>query len=170
SPLEMSLATFVNELARGVMDGVLILEDYHVIGTPQIHETVGFLVEHLPPRIHLLIITRTTPALPLARLRAAGELTEIEAPELRFSGDETEAFLRQTVDLTLPPRELAQFESRIEGWAARLRLLAIALAGRRDAGEIKIVLDNFIAGRRGLNDYFVTEVFNSQSAEIQQFL
>lgn len=170
SPLDMSLATFVNELARLTQDVVLVLEDYHTIETPQVHETVGFLLEHLPPHAHLLIITRTTPPLPLARLRAAGELTEIEAPELRFSRDETDTFLKQSIALTLPPGELAQFESRIEGWAAGLRLLAIALAGRQDAGEIKIVLENFIAGRRGINEYFVSEVFNSQPSAIQRFL
>jgi LuxR family maltose regulon positive regulatory protein len=170
SPLDMILTAFVNELAQVAHESILVLEDYHVITTPQIHEIVGLLLEHLPRHLHLLIITRAHPPLPLARLAASGELTEIEAPELRFSDAETAAFLRQSTALPLQPGDVALIETHIEGWAAGLRLLALALEGRDDPSEIGRIVEHFIAGRRGIGEYFVAEVLNSQPEQIQLFL
>ncbi|HMA34587.1 MAG TPA: AAA family ATPase, partial [Chloroflexia bacterium] len=149
SPLEMILTAFVNELAQTAGKCVLVLEDYHVINTLVIHEALTFLLDHLPPHMQLLMITRTNVPLPLARMRAAGELTEIEAPDLRFSDAETTAFLQQLTTLALPPAELAQVVSRIEGWAAGLRLIMLALQGHQDPNSLRLVLANFVAGRRG---------------------
>lgn len=170
SPLEMILTAFVNELAQIQHEGMLVLEDYHVIMTPQIHEAIGFLLAHLPQNLHLLLITRTTPPLPLARLRAAGELTEIAAPELRFSSSETAAFLTQATAHPFQPDEIMEVESHVEGWAAGLRLLALALEGRADANEHALVMANFLAGRRGIDEYFVGEVLSNQPPSIQRFL
>jgi LuxR family maltose regulon positive regulatory protein len=170
SPVEMIMTAFVNELAQTRISSIIVLEDYHVITAPLIHEAVSFLLDHLPVHLHLLLITRTNPPLPLARLRVAGELTEIDAPDLRFSEAETVTFLQQTTALAVPPAEIVQVVSRIEGWAAGLRLLALALQGRQDTGAINIVLANFVAGRRGIGDYFVTEVLNNQSETLQLFL
>ncbi len=170
SPMEMIMTAFVNELTQTRRKGILVLEDYHVITAPLIHEAVVFLLDHLPPHFLLLLITRTNPPLPVARLRAAGELTEIEAPDLRFTEAETVTFLQQAAALALPPAEMAQVVSRIEGWAAGLRLLALALQGRQEAGALSLVLANFVAGRRGIGDYFVAEVLNHQPAPLQLFL
>ncbi|MBA3943528.1 MAG: hypothetical protein H0X37_03080 [Herpetosiphonaceae bacterium] len=170
SPLDMILTVFVNELAQIRCEGILVLEDYHGITTPQIHEAVGLLLDHLPRQLCLLITTRTRPPLALARLAATGELTEIEAPELRFSDAETAAFLRQIIPVPLQPDEIALVESRLEGWAAGLRLLALAVEGRDNASDIDHILENFIAGRRSIGEYFVAEVLHNQPAPFQLFL
>ncbi len=170
SPLEMALTTFLNELTLCGREGVLVLEDYHVITAPQIHEAIGFLIDHLPANLRVLLITRVGPPLPLARLRAAGELTEIEAVDLRFSDAETAAFLQQSTALGLPRAALAQVEARIEGWPAGLRLLSVALEGWRDEAKVAEVLQAFTAGQREIQDYFVGEVLNSQPEALQLFL
>jgi LuxR family maltose regulon positive regulatory protein len=169
SPLDMILTLFLNELAQIGRESILVLEDYHLITAPQIHEAVGLLLDHLPPQLHLIIISRTHPPLPLARLAAAGELTEIEAPELRFSDAETATFLDQATAIPLQPGEIALVESHLEGWAAGLRLLTLALEGR-DTDDIGPILANFIAGRRGIGEYFVAEVLQHQPAPLQLFL
>ena len=170
SPLDMILTALVNELAQLTRECVLVLEDYHLITTPQIHDSVALLLEHLPPRLHLLIISRTQPPLPLPRMAAAGELTTVEAPELRFSNAETEIFLEQATVLALQPGAIELLEGKLEGWVAGLRMFALALEGRNDAGDIDLILENFVAGRRGIGEYFVAEVLNKQPALVQQFL
>src|SRR5262249_11828766 len=122
------------------------------------------------PHIQILIITRTNPLLPLARLRAAGELTELQAPELRFSEAETAAFLSQIAARSLAPDDITQFVLRIEGWSAGLRLLPLGLQGRQESDPLSHVLGNFAAGRWGIGDYFVAEVLNHQPREVQLFL
>jgi LuxR family maltose regulon positive regulatory protein len=169
SPLDMLLTVFLNELAQIARESILVLEDYHLITAPQIHEAVGLLLDHLPPQLHLIIISRTRPPLPLARLAAAGELAEIEAPELRFSDAETATFLDQATALSLQPREIALVESRLEGWAAGLRLLTLALEGR-DTDDIGPILAHVMAGRRGIGEYFVAEVLQHQPEPLQLFL
>jgi LuxR family maltose regulon positive regulatory protein len=169
SPLDMILTVFINELAQISHECILVLEDYHLITAPQIHEAVGLLLDHLPPQLQLIIISRTHPPLPLARLAAAGELTEIEAPELRFSDVETAAFLDQATALPLNPDEIALVETHLEGWVAGLRLLTLALEGR-DTDDIGPILTHFIAGRRGIGEYFVAEVLQHQPAPLQLFL
>lgn len=106
----------------------------------------------------------------MGRLAASGELAEIEAPELRFSDAETVAFLQQNTGLPLQAGDLSLVETRREGWAAGLRLLALALEGRDDMSEIGRIVERFMAGRRGISEYFVAEALNSQPAQIQLFL
>src|SRR6266446_5521699 len=164
------LATFINELAQLVYRGVLVLEDYHVITAPQIHESVAFLLDHLPATLHLLMLTRSDPPLPLARLRAHGDLSELHAADLRFSLQETRAFLRQALPFPLPVEAITRLEARTEGWVAGLRLLALALQGRKDPQDLEHVLATFTGSHRHILEYLVADVLSSQPEPLQEFL
>ena len=143
-----------------------MLDDYHVIGEPAIHQLVGSLIERLPPRARLAIATRSDPPLPLARLRARAELVEIRAADLRFSTDEADELLR-SASIELAGAEVAELAERTEGWAAALRLAAISLVGRRDQAEL---VHRFGAGHRFVLDYVVEEVLAGLPAETEEFL
>ncbi|GHO98151.1 helix-turn-helix transcriptional regulator [Reticulibacter mediterranei] len=170
--LEEVLTTFLNSTSRTSQEGILVLEDYHVISEPLIHETLAFLLDHLPATIHLVILSRNDPALPLARLRASGDLCEVHAADLRFSMQETELFLQHVLsgkDL-LSSEELGQLSTRLEGWAAGLRLFTLALQGRVSRQEVAHTLTTFVGSHRTLQDYFITEVFAAQKEPLQHFL
>ncbi len=109
-----------------------MLDDYHLAEGPDIQPGMAFLLDHLPPQVHLVISTRADPALPLARLRARGELVEVRAADLRFTGDEAAAYLNDVNALGLEPADVAALEDRTEGWAAALQLAALSLQGRDD--------------------------------------
>jgi LuxR family transcriptional regulator, maltose regulon positive regulatory protein len=122
------LALLTNDLVeRGGDDFVLVLDDYHVITAEPIQRGVNFLLEHLPPQMHLLLATRGDPTLPLARLRSQGQLTEVRAVDLRFGIAEASAFLQVVMGLNLPPEAIATLESHTEGWIAGLQLAALSL-------------------------------------------
>jgi len=169
-PLETVLTMFLNALALHMHSRILVWEDYHVITSPQIHETVTFLLDHLPATLHLVIITRIDPPLPLARLRVQNDLYEVRAGDLRFSPEETAAFLQQTI--TYPPsvETMEQLEARLEGWAAGLRLLALSLHKCKSQQEIEQSILTFAGSHRPLLEYFVTEVLNAQLEPLQTFL
>jgi LuxR family maltose regulon positive regulatory protein len=168
--LEMLLATFVNELASLAYGGILVLEDYHVIHVPAIHEMMTFLIDHLPPTLHIILITRTDPPLPLARWRARDELHEVHAADLRFSDEEASTFLQQTLPLPLSSEALQRLEAHTEGWPAGLRLVTLALHGRTSTQEIERFLMTFTGGHRHILEYLVTEVLSTQPEPLQQFL
>jgi len=166
-PIEIVLATVLNELAAVPNDIVLVLDDYHAIDAPDIQGGMAFLLEHLPPPIHLVIITRADPALPLARLRARGELVEIRAADLRFTSDEADAYLNGMMGLGLAARDVAALERRTEGWIAALQLAGLSMQGRDD-------IAGFVAGFAGddryIVDYLVEEVLHRQSERVRAFL
>jgi LuxR family maltose regulon positive regulatory protein len=149
---------------------LLVLDDYHVISSAQIHESLGFLVDHLPPTLHLIVATRAEPALPLARWRARGDLQEMGAADLRFSPEEMTSFLHQTLPVPLPAEKFRSLEARLEGWPTGLRLLALALQGKSEREEIEQVLAGFSGSHRYLLDYFALEVLTSQPEAQQRFL
>ena len=124
-PIEVVLATLLNDLGAVDSDVVLVLDDYHVIDAHDIDVGMAFLLEHLPPRIHLVITTRADPALPLARLRGRSELVEIRAADLRFTPDEAAAYLNKTMGLDLAAPDIAALAGRTEGWIAALQLAAL---------------------------------------------
>jgi LuxR family maltose regulon positive regulatory protein len=167
---ETILTTFINDLAGLVHGGVLVLEDYHVITSPQIHEAVTYLIDHLPVTLHLLILTRSDPPLPLARLRVHDDLYELHAPDLRFSQEETRTFLRQTLPFLLSPETITRLETRTEGWAAGLRLLTLALQGRKESADIDSMLLSFTGSHRHILEYLVADVLASQPEALQEFL
>ncbi len=168
--LENVLTSFINELAQLPARHVLILEDYHVITSSEVHASLAFLIDHLPAALHVIIITRTEPALPLARLRTRNELSEFTANDLRFSLAETQAFLQETLHVALPPDQLTRLDERTEGWAAGLRLLALAVHDRSSAGEVEEFLASFSGGHRFVLEYLVGEVIATQPESVQRFL
>jgi LuxR family maltose regulon positive regulatory protein len=170
SPLEKVLTTFLNELTTCTNGGILILEDYHVITSSLIHETVTFLLDHLPANLHLIIMTRSDPSLPLARLRASGDLHELHAPDLRFSREEMRTFLQRISPFPLTEEAARQLYARLDGWAAGLRLLALTLQGCTSRQEVEHTLTTFAGSQRPLQDYFVTEVLTAQPKPLQDFL
>lgn len=148
-------------------DTILILDDYHLITNQAIHTAITFLLEHLPPQLHLLIATRSDPPLPLTRLRATGALTEIRAEDLRFSSEEIACFLQSVLPFPFSMEEAARLEAWTGGWIMPLHLAALAWRGSPDAGA-------FIASLHGdhhaLVDYLTEEVFVRQPEDIQRFL
>lgn len=165
--LPSQLAVLVNELVKLREDYVLVLDDYHLLRDRTIHEAVAFLLEHVPPRFHLLIATREDPALPLARLRGGNAVAELRQADLRFTADETAAFLQEVMGLTVTPDNARALEERTEGWIAGLQMAALSLRGQADvAGFIAA----FSGSDRHILDYLVEEVLNRQPEAIQDFL
>jgi LuxR family maltose regulon positive regulatory protein len=166
-PIEVVLTTLLNDLGTTGGDIVLVLDDYHLVQSREIQEAMAFLLDHLPPRLHLVIASRADPAVPLARLRARGELVEIRAAELRFTPEEVAAYLNDAMGLSLTPEDVAALEDRTEGWIAALQLAALSMQGRDDVA-------GFIAGFTGddryIVDYLVEEVLQSQPATARDFL
>jgi LuxR family transcriptional regulator, maltose regulon positive regulatory protein len=148
-------------------DFALVLDDYHVIEASPIHHALLFLLEHLPPRMHLILLTRADPPLPLSRLRARGQLTELRAAELRFATHEVSAFLRTVMGLDLSPEVMATLESRTEGWIAGLQFAALSLRGRTD---VSAYLAAFTGSHRFVLDYLSEEVFAQQPTSVRAFL
>lgn len=165
------LTVLLNHLAERSAEGdlVLALDDYHVIEQPAIHAMVAFLLDHLPPHMHLAIASRVDPPLPLARLRARRQLTELRAADLRFTPDETATFLNQIMGLNLTPENIATLEARTEGWIASLQLAALSLQ-HRDAAEAAHFIAAFSGSHRHVIDYLTEEVLAQQPPDIHEFL
>jgi LuxR family maltose regulon positive regulatory protein len=166
-PVEALLTTLINEIAAIPDRTVLVLDDYHVVEARSIHDALTFLLEHLPPQMHLIIATREDPPLPLAQLRARGQLTELRVINLRFSPAEATRFLNQVMDLTLSTEDIAALETRTEGWIAGLQLAAISLREQADATSF---IKSFTGSHHFVLDYLVEEVLHQQPPSIQTFL
>lgn len=165
--IDAVLAVLLNELGALPRDVVLVLDDYHAIEARAVQDGMAFLLDHLPPRLHLIIASRADPALPLTRLRARGELVELRAADLRFTPDEAAAFLNAAMGLDLAAADVAALEARTEGWVAGLQLAALSLRGRADvAGFIRA----FAGDDRYVLDYLVEEVLQRQPAAVRDFL
>ena len=166
-PIETVLTTLLNDLGAVAGEIVLVLDDYHVIDARDVQDGMAFLLDHLPPWLHVVIASRADPALPLARMRARGELAEIRAAELRFTADEAAAYLNEMMGLQLTARDVAALEGRTEGWIAALQLAALSMQGRDDVA-------GFIAGFAGddryVVDYLAEEVLARQPERVQAFL
>src|SRR5947209_5646738 len=132
-PPESMLTALLNEIITIPDNFVLVLDDYHVLEAKAVDHALTYLVEHLPPHMHLVIATREDPQLPLARLRARGHLTELRATDLRFTPSEAAAFLNQGMGLNLSAEDIARLSTRTEGWIAGLQLAAISMQGQQDA-------------------------------------
>ncbi len=165
--VESLLVTLINRLSALDRDLLLVLDDYHVIDAAPIHEAMVFLLEHLPPRVHIVLASRSEPPLPLARLRARGELTELRAADLRFTPDQSSIYLNRVMALDLLPGETTELAMRTEGWIAGLKLAALSLAGRDDA---RTFVEGFSGDNRYIADYLVEEVLRTQPERIRRFL
>ncbi|MEO6957515.1 MAG: LuxR C-terminal-related transcriptional regulator [Antricoccus sp.] len=166
-PTEAVLSSLLNDLNTLSHDVVLVLDDYHVIDTSEVHDGMGFLLEHLPQQLHVVIAARADPALPVARLRGRGELVEIRAADLRFTPDEAAAYLDRSMGLTLTAKDVAALAGRTEGWIAALQLAALSMRGRADVTAF--ILD-FAGDARYIVDYLAEEVLNRQPEDVQRFL
>lgn len=168
--IQAILTLFINELVKLPSKAVLVLEDYHAITAPQVHESITFFIDHLPPTLHLILIARSDPPLTLARLRAGNELYELRADDLRFSLEEVQAFLDQALPFTLQHSLVVHLAQRTEGWGAGLRLVSLALQRQGDERKIEQFLDTFTGSHRPLMEYFLEDAFRSQAEPIQLFL
>ncbi len=166
-PNEVILTALVNEIATIPQPFILVLDDYHVIHTPPIHGQLNFLLEHQPPNMRLVIITREDPPLPLPRLRARGHLTEIRQSDLRFTLEECAEFLNQVMGLNLTPTDIAALERRTEGWIAGLQLAALSMRGHEDVSGF---IQAFTGSSRFILDYLIEEVFDRQTPDVKDFL
>lgn len=167
---EAALTLLINEVAS-LPDGlVLILDDYHRIDAPAIHDTLAFLLEHLPPPprgVHLVIATRADLPLPIARLRGQGQITELRAADLRFTSDEATALLNKMAGASLTARDVAALEARTEGWAVGLQLAALSLRGQEVPAQF---IQSFAGDDRYVSDYLVEEVLSRQPEDVRRFL
>ena len=166
-PTESILTALLNEITAIPDNFVLVLDDYHLIDAKPIDHALTFLLEHLPPQMHLVIATREDPQLPLARLRARGQLTELRATDLRFTPSEAAGFLNQVMGLNLSAEDIAALETRTEGWIAGLQLAAISLQGHQDTTSF---IKSFTGSHHFVLDYLVEEVLQQQPESIQTFL
>ena len=164
---QVILTSLINELREIDKSFAIVLDDYHVITNHSIHEAVIFLLNHLPFQMHLVVLTRVDPPLPLSRLRSRNQLVEIRSADLRFTAEEAAAFLKQTMLLTLTTNQVNALETRTEGWIAGLQLAALSMEGCED-------VENFISAFTGSHhfivDYLADEVLNSQSEPVRDFL
>ncbi len=166
-PTEALLTALLNEIAAVPEHFLLVLDDYHVIEAQAVDQMLVFLVEHLPPSMHLVIATREDPQLPLARLRARGQLTELRAADLRFAPAEAAQFLNQVMGLNLAAADITALEARTEGWIAGLQMAALSLQGRADTASF---IRAFTGSHRFVLDYLVEEVLQRQPERIRSFL
>ena len=166
-PTESILTGLLNEIATVPGPLVLILDDFHVIEAEFVDNALAFLIEHLPSQVHLVIVTREDPPLPLARYRAQGQLTEVRAADLRFTLSEAAEFLNHAMGLKLSAEDIAALEDRTEGWIAGLQLAAISMQRHKDsAGFIRA----FTGSHHFVLDYLLEEVLQQQPDSIQTFL
>ena len=166
-PTESILTALLNEITTIPDNFILVLDDYHVIDAKPVDHALTFLLEHLPPQMHLVIATREDPPLPLARLRARGQLTELRAADLRFTPAEAAEFLNQVMGLNLSAEDIAALETRTEGWIAGLQLAALSMQGHQDATSF---IKSFTGSHHFVLDYLVEEVLQQQSESVQTFL
>ncbi|HEV2885745.1 MAG TPA: LuxR C-terminal-related transcriptional regulator [Jatrophihabitans sp.] len=171
APIEAVLATVLNELSavphEPGHDIDIVLDDYHLVDGPELQAGMVFLIEHLPAHVHLVLSTRADPALPLARLRARGELVEIRAADLRFTLDEVAAYLNEVTGLDLAAADIAALEARTEGWIAALQLAALSMQGRDDVAAF---IAGFAGDDRYIVDYLGEEVLGRQPEHVRNFL
>jgi LuxR family maltose regulon positive regulatory protein len=165
--VEVALTSVLNELSVLPDDVTLVLDDYHLADGPEIQPGMTLLLERLPPQVHLVISTRADPSLPLARLRARGELTEVRAADLRFTHAEAATYLTDTADLSLADGDVAALEARTEGWIASLQLAALSLRGRADPSAF---IAEFAGDDRYVVDYLAEEVLDREPPDVRDFL
>ncbi|MFL5805374.1 MAG: LuxR C-terminal-related transcriptional regulator [Roseiflexaceae bacterium] len=166
-PTESMLTALLNDIATIPDHFVLVLDDYHVIDAKSIDTVLAFLLEHLPPQMHLVITTREDPQLPLARLRVRDQMTELRAADLRFTPAEAAAFLTEVMDLDLSAEDVAALERRTEGWIAGLQLAALSMRGRDGIAQF---VRAFAGDNRYIVDYLVEEVLQRQPELVRRFL
>lgn len=166
-PIASIMISLVEALSNIPSDCALVLDDYHFIDAEEIHKMVVFLIDRMPPQVHIVIGTRVDPPFPLARLRARNHMLEFRVSDLSFSLDETSRFLSKTISLKLSSDEIVKLDSRTEGWIAGIQLTALSMRGRKDIHEF---IRTFAGDDRHIVDYLAEEVLNLQPGKVQNFL
>lgn len=166
-PTKILLTALLNEVAAAPEHFILVLDDYHVIDSQAVDEALTFLLNHQPPQMHLVIATREDPILPLSRLRARDQLTELRTADLRFTPTEAADFLNRVMGLSLSAEDVAALEARTEGWIAGLQLAAISLQGHPNTADF---IQSFTGSHHFVLDYLLEEVLHQQDRHIQDFL
>jgi LuxR family transcriptional regulator, maltose regulon positive regulatory protein len=166
-PITSILSTLINEISSFPENFSIVLDDYHLIKTQLIHEALTFLLDHLPPQMHIILTTRADPPLPISRLRARNQLTELRAEELRFTSDEAEVFLNDVMGLKLTAEDITALESRTEGWVVGLQLAALSMQGREDVSGF---IQAFSGSHRHLLSYLMEEVLDRRPEGTLDFL
>lgn len=168
-PIDLLMTLLINDLMDLPTTVFLVLDDYQLIQNQQVHQAIQFFLDHQPPKVHLVLTTRQDPPLTLARLRMQNLMSEVRVNELRFSLDEIEQFLHDTVAVHFPPEVLTALESRTEGWIAGLQLVGLALRGLESEAASSFV-DQFSGSHRFMTDYLFEEVLRLQPEEVRDFL
>lgn len=166
-PQEALLTSLINDVVSFPHRIVLVLDDFHAIDSAPVDEALAFIIEHLPPQLHLVIVTRVDPDLPLARYRARGQLTEVRAADLRFTTSEATDFLNDVMGLNLAAQDVTALEKRTEGWITGLQLAAISLQGQAGATEL---IQSFSGSHRYVLDYLIGEVLSQQPESLRTFM
>ena len=161
------LPLLINELSDRDQSIVLVLDDYHVIDNVQIHRQIEAFIDRLPLTMHVAIATRSDPPLPLGRLRARAQLTEVRAADLRFDATEAEAFLNEMLGLDLDRNDVVALQDRTEGWVAGLQLAGLSLRDRDDRSDF---IASFAGDDRQIVDYLGVEVLDHQREAVRAFL
>jgi LuxR family transcriptional regulator, maltose regulon positive regulatory protein len=164
-PIETILATLINEIASFDRSLLLVLDDYHLVHNPEVHQALIFLLDHLPENLHFFILTREDPPLNLGRRRARGQMMEIRAAELRFDTAEMVSFLH-SMELVLTSEQIAALERRTEGWIAGLQMAALSLRGQ----DPQVFFQSFTGDDRFISDYLIEEVLERQTEPVRDFL
>jgi ATP/maltotriose-dependent transcriptional regulator MalT len=165
--IETILTAVINEIATHTHQIVLVLDDYQFIHTPEIHNALAFLLDHAPPQMHLILVTRIDPPLNLARLRVRNQMTELRTKDLRFTLEESAMFLNDVMNIGLSPADIGALETRTEGWIAGLQVAAMAM---RDQADVSGFVTAFTGSHRHVLSYLVEEVFAQQPPFVQSFL
>ncbi len=166
-PLKYVLTALTNILIDGVEHFVLILDDYHVITQPQVHTTLSYFIEHLPPQLGIILSTRVDPALPLSLLRARGLMREIRTNQLRCTAEETKIFFQKVAGLQFPEETIQNVTTRTDGWMAGLQLLALSLP---ESANPATFLQEISGNQRYILDYLTEQVLRQQPQDVQKFL
>lgn len=166
-PTEMILTTLINEMAAIPFKVILVLDDYHLVEEPSIHNALTFLLNQMPLTLHLAIVTREDPPIPLARYRVQDQITELRAADLRFTEAEATSFLTEIMEFHLSIEDIKALEKRTEGWIAGLQMAAISMQGQED---VTAFIDTFTGSHRLVLDYLIEEVLEGLSKNDQDFL
>lgn len=165
--LQTLLTALINEISTQSKPVLLVMDDLHVIHAQPVLDALGFLLEHIPPELHLILLSRSDPPLPLARMRARNQVLDVRVEHMRFNPGEVAIFLREVMDLHLTADDVATLEARTEGWVAGLQLAALSLRGSKDAHRF---VAEFAGRQDYMVDYLVEEVLNAQPKEVRTFL
>lgn len=166
-PIETIITSLINDINTSLGECILILDDFHLVNSPGVHQTIASFIDHLPLNLHLVIASRYDPSFALSKMRLRKQLSEIREADLRFTPEETKKFFKEAMNLQLDEEEISNLEHRTEGWIASLQLAALAMQGREN---IKDFIQKFRGSHSYIVDYLTEEVLQHLDTNVQEFL